>query len=232
MNPRQRWGWWLSAVAIAMLAMPPLQLLAPRLAAGGLVAREASGSLWHGRLRGAGWRGVALGDLDLRLQPLPLLAGTRALRLSGESFSLRLLQGRRTGIDDADGRLAPGKAAMLAGLQAEAEFSGFALVFEGDRCTQAAGRLQLRLPPAGSGRELLLLSGAPACADRIGVVELRSQEGGSRVEASVQIDAEGRYRVQSLVRDADPVIARALREGGFQESPGGYSRSVDGTLAN
>lgn len=232
MNRRQRWGWWLSAVAIGMLAMPPLQLLAPRLAARGLVAREASGSLWHGRLRGAGWRGVALGDLGLRLQPLPLLAGTRALQLRGDSFSMRLLQGQRNGVENAEGRLALGTADMTAGLQAEAELSGFALVFEDDRCTQAAGRLQVRLSPAGGGRELLLLSGTPACADRIGVVELRSQGGGSRVEASVQIDADGHYRVQSLVRDADPVFAGALREGGFQESPGGYSRSVDGTLVH
>lgn len=231
MNRRQRWGWWLLAVAIGMLAMPPLQLLAPRLAARGLVAREASGSLWHGRLRGAGWRGVALGDLGLRLQPLPLLAGTRALQLRSESLSARLLQGRRNGVDGADGRLALGTADMSAGLQAEAEFSGFALVFEGDRCAQAAGRLQVRLSPAGGDRELILLSGTPACADRIGVIELRSQAGGSRVEASMQIDADGRYRLQSLVRDADPVIARALREGGFQQSPGGYSRSIDGTLA-
>lgn len=232
MNRRRRWWWWLAAVAVAMLSMPPLQLLASRLADRGLVAREAHGSLWHGHLRGAGWRGIALGDLGLRLQPLPLLAGTRALQLRGKSLSARLLQGRRNGVEGADGRIALGEAEMIAGLRAEAEFSGFTLVFEGDRCTHAAGRLQLRLSPAGAGRELLLLSGAPSCADRIGVVELRSQEGGSRVEASLRIDADGRYRLQSLVRDADPVIARALREGGFQESPGGYSRSVDGTLAN
>lgn len=232
MNRRQRWAWFLAILVVSLLMMPPLQLLASRFAADGLTAREVVGSVWRGRLRGAAWRGVEFGELRLHLQPFSLLAGTRALRANGDSLSLRLLQGRRNGVDGMHGRIALGEARLMAGLQAEAEFDGFALVFEDGRCMHAAGRSQLRLAPPGGNREVVLLAGAPTCADRVGLVELRSQGGSSRIEASLRIEADGGYRLQALVGDADPVLVQVLRQNGFQESPGGYSRSIDGSLAH
>lgn len=230
----RRWRWFWLGLALALPLSLPLRLALDwlQLPRHGLAAREAAGSVWSGRLRGASWRGQALGDLQLALQPLPLLGGTRALRIADETRSLRLLQGRRNGVDRVEGAFAANGLAGLPGVGVELRFARFALVFAGDRCLRAEGAVQASLTWPGHESASAVLAGSPQCAERAAVLPLRSGAGSVRIEAELRIEADGRYRMQTVVRDADPVIAQALREGGFQESPGGYSRSVDGTLAD
>jgi general secretion pathway protein N len=228
----RRWGWFWLGLALALpVGLPlPLALDWLELPRFGLAAREAEGSLWSGRLRGASWRGQALGDLQLALQPLPLLSGTRALRIEGEARSLRLLQGRRNGVDGVEGAFAADGPSGLPGVGVELQFTRFALVFAGNRCLRAEGALQASLTWPGHDSASAVLSGSPQCAERAAVLPLRSAGGSARIEAEVRIEADGRYRMQSVVRDADPAVSAVLRQAGFVAGPAGLSQTRDGRL--
>lgn len=231
---KRHWRLWLFllVLALALTVLVPLQWLLggldlPRL---GLSAREATGTLWQGGLRGAAWHGQALGDLQVRLQPLPLLGGTRALHISGERVALRLLQGRRNGVDDVNGMFV-GNIASLPGIDIELRAAGVAVVFADGRCQQADGQMQASLSLTGQDTPMAMLTGTPQCADRTAVLVLRQDSGSARIEATVRIEADGRYRLQNVVRDADPALSVLLQQAGFTEGPAGLSQTHDGQLA-
>ena len=108
MRPRL---FFIAALAFALLAMLPLGLVSSWFP--GLAAREADGSLWLGVLKEAQFGGVPLGDVNARLNVLPLLIGRARLSLSrdgdADAFSGAVGVSRHGfAVDDLTGRLRTG----------------------------------------------------------------------------------------------------------------------------
>ncbi|MGY0611314.1 type II secretion system protein N [Luteimonas sp. A501] len=235
MSSRHLAAWFAGAFAVALLLAVPLQLVLPRLPLPpGLSAVDAGGSLWRGELRQLRWHGAAFGDVGTRLSPLPLLAGRQRLRLHTPEALLVLEGGRLRGIDGGNGVL-PLPAPPGLGLRASLE--DVRLLFDGEACREAGGRVRIEatLPgtgPAGHAFPPMLLSGSPACEGRTGSLALLPEDAGGRLhlEATFAIEADGRYTLQTLARSDEPALRLALLAAGFQEAPGGLSRVDTGQL--
>lgn len=233
MSPRRRWGLFLSALLPAAVLMVPLQVLADwALPAHGIAAREIAGSVWQGHLRGARWQGYAMGDLSLALQPWALAGGTRAFLVRGDTVALRVLQGRRTGFDGLQGELRALPVPGLPALRADLRFADTAVVFVQGRCAEAGGRVEVALHLPGREQDPMLLAGTAECAERAAVLPLRPQDGAARVDAELQVRADGSFRLQARGADADPAAVALLLRSGFVEAPGGLSLSLDGNIAD
>ncbi|MEN1970776.1 type II secretion system protein N [Luteimonas sp. MJ204] len=235
MSGRRLAAWFAGAFAAALLLAVPLQLLLPRLPLPpGLTAVDAGGSLWRGELRELRWNGAALGDVRTRLSPLPLLTGRQRLWLHAPEARLALNGGRLRGIDGGSGLL-PLPAPQGLGLRASLE--DVRLLFDGEACREAGGRVRIEatLPGTGSGGQAhppMLLSGSPACEGRTGSLTLLPEATGGplHLEATLAIEADGRYTLQTLARSDEPALRLALQAAGFQEAPGGLSRVDTGQL--
>ncbi|WP_407352267.1 type II secretion system protein N [Luteimonas sp. R10] len=224
------------------LALPPLLclLLPLRLALGlvdleqaGLGAAAATGSLWRGRLHDVHLHDRALGAVDVRLSPWPLLTGTRELVLHGATLRASLLQGARRGIHGATGTLV--LDGMAPGLSLVLDADDASLVFTGDACRNAAGRVGLELRPAAGGDPLVVLDGVAACDGRAATVTWAPAGAAAGPFAGLRVDAriepDGAWQLRSVVPGADDARdAAALELAGFRPGPGGWSRIDKGAL--
>lgn len=221
-----------AAFLAALLLFVPLQLLLPGLSLPHrLGATEVSGTPWRGHLHQARWDDVALGDVRVGLAPLPLLAGRNELRLHGAQFSLALSGGRLRGVANANGTL---PLPTLQGLALRASLADARMLFDAGACREAGGRVRIELTLPGDARPPLLLAGTPACEGRVGVLTLVPEDAAApvRVEATLSVEADGRYLLQARARSDDPAVAVLLAAHGFQDAPGGMSRVVEGRLGN
>ncbi|MGY0557273.1 MULTISPECIES: type II secretion system protein N [unclassified Lysobacter] len=224
----------LLALALMLLATLPLRL---GLAAGsgidpdalGLSADGASGSIWSGRLRSVEWRGQTLGDATLALEPLSLLLGVQRLELATSDLSVDLLRGRRIGIDHIDGPLQLDIDRPLPGLVARLSFENASLVFAGGRCQKAAGALKAELVVPGLA-EPIRLQGPVRCDGDAGSIALAAipAPDAPRVEAVLDIESNGHYRLQSRVQPAGALTGLALQVAGFRDTPAGLVRTDSG----
>ncbi|NZA26596.1 type II secretion system protein N [Luteimonas sp. SJ-92] len=226
------------------LALPPmLGLSLPlRLALGlsdleqaGLGASAASGSLWQGRLHDARLHGRALGDVGVRLSPWPLLTGTRELVVRGATLRASLLQGARRGIRDANGTLVLEDPGLAPGLAVVLDADAARLVFAGDACRSASGRIGLALHPAAGGDPLAVFEGTVACDGRAATVAWTPSGTAPGPFAGLRIDArlepDGAWRLRSVVpRVDDARDAAALELAGFRAGPAGWSRTDSGSF--
>lgn len=232
MSGRRLGLWFAAALASGLLLFVPLQLVLPRLSLpSALAATGVDGHLWRGRLRQARWQSAPLGDVRLGLSPLPLLAGRRQLWLQGQDAALFLHSGRLRGIERASG-VVPLPAPSGLSLRASLENAG--LLFDDDGCREAGGRVRMELAVADEALPPVILAGSPECAGRKGVLALVPEQasGALQVEASFEVDSDGRYRLQSLARSDDPALRASLLAAGFQQAPGGFSRVDSGSFGD
>lgn len=221
-----------AGLGVAVLALVPLRLPLERLdVPAALAATDASGTVWSGTLHRVHWNGRPLGDIDVALQPLALLGGVQRVRLDGAGASLVLLHGRQRGFDDAHGSLAIQRVAGLGGLDVRLDLDDAAIVFDATGCRAAGGGVRLALSLPAAPTPLLELAGTPACVGGIARVMLAPAAGTDAapdVDASLEVGADGSWRLHALVRGADPSTRLALQAAGFQEGPGGLSRAENG----
>lgn len=239
MSGRRLAGWFAGAFALALLLSVPLQLGLPRLPLPpGLSAAEAGGNLWHGELRDLRWRGTDFGDVRTGLSPLSLLTGRQRLWLRTPQARLALDRGRLRGIHGGNGVL---PLPSLSGLALRASLEDVRVLFDDAGCHEAGGRVRIEatlpqgaLPQGtsiGSTLPPMLLTGSPACEGRAASLALVPEAAGPlHLEATLTIEADGRYLLQSLARSDDPAVRMALLATGFQEAPGGLSRVDSGRL--
>lgn len=226
----------LLALVLLLVATLPLRLV---LAAGagidpealGLSADGASGSIWSGRLRSVEWRGRALGDAAVALDPLSLLAGVQRLGLVTPEFSADLLHGRRAGIDDANGSLELDLHGPLPGLIARLSLADFGLVFSDGRCRQAGGNVEVELIAPGF-EQPISLSGPVRCDGDSGSIALASLRDGAGVEATLTIEGDGQYQLRSRVQPSADLDGSALQAAGFRQTPAGLVRTDGGRWPN
>lgn len=199
----------------------------------GLAAREASGSVWLGALAEAQIGPATLGDVEVRLNRLPLLIGRSRLSLerqeldapfsgatsvSGDSFSL----------DDVTGQLRLGAA--LAPLPVgSVDLSDVSVRFSGGLCESAEGRVRALLASDVAGLSFNSgLGGTVRCAGGKLLLPLASQSGMERLNLSV--GADGRYLAVFVVNSGDPALRAQLLAVGFRPSGSGVSLRIEGAF--
>ena len=229
--PLKRTVFFLAAFAFSLVALIPLSFAVGWFGVSGLAAREATGSIWLGMLREAQLGPVPLGDVRARLNMLPLLLGRARLSLSREGpdgrFEGALSVSRHSfGIEDMTGSFRTG--ALFAPVPISAfDVDNVTVHFDNGQCESAEGRVRATasgelagLPvPAG-------LAGNLRCAEGALLVPLASQSGAGQVNLSIR--ADGSYRLDLVLRQSDPTLVPRLAAAGFQPSPEGYSRRIEG----
>lgn len=232
--PLNRTVFFIAAFAFSLVALMPLRI-AVGAAGGGLAAREASGSLWLGLLKEAQFGPVPLGDLNARLNVLPLFLGRARLSLSrgeaeeGGRFEGAVTVSRSTlGLDDVTGQVRTG--GLFAPLPLAAlDLDRVSAHFASGLCESAEGQVRATLAGSLAGAALPgAMSGAVRCAEGALLVPLASQSGMEQLNLS--FGADGRYRIDLIVRQTDPSLVAALAAAGFRPSTEGFSRRIEGSF--
>lgn len=234
--PLRRTVFFLAALALALLVLLPLRMAAGWFEMGGrgLAAREAEGSLWFGRLREARFGPVLLGDVDARLNVLPLFLGRARLSLhrdaeAGGAFDGAVLVTRHSfGLEDLTGQV---QARGLFGPLpvATLDLTDVSVHFEGEQCESAEGQVRAGLSGEAAGLTLPSgLSGTLRCQGGAVMLPMAGQSGQEQVNISVE--ASGRWRVEIVMRATDPATIQRLTAAGFAPGAGGYVRRIDGSF--
>jgi general secretion pathway protein N len=195
----------------------------------GLSAREVDGTLWDGRLQDASFRGLPLGDPRVALAPRrgglhivasDLLRGEGVFR-PAEGLDVSALNARLP-LD-----------ALAGGLpfKGELALTGGAVQIREGRCRTARGEVRISdlALPAGALTGLVL-SGRLSCREGRLSVPLTGQAGGVAVDALMQVDAAGDYRLETRLRAGDPAAGALAGAAGFQRGLDGYRRVDVGRL--
>lgn len=226
----------LALFALALVATLPMRILVGALGLdqAGLAVREVQGSVWNGRLLESHFGGAALGDLDARLNLLPLFVGRARVDLSRPGEGTAALAGavsvtRHTlGLDDMTVRLPT--AATFAPIPVVAlDLDDVSLRFREGGCERAEGLVRAEIRGDVAGLALPGgLSGTVRCDGANLLLPLASQSGMERL--ALRIGRNGGYTADLMVRPADPAAQRALQSVGFAPAGDGLKLSVAGTL--
>lgn len=233
-----RWLIWVVGVGLlGLLALFPLRVAlgAADLERMGLTARKVSGTIWSGQIGGLALDRQGLGNFNVGVEPLPLLAGRASIRfdriedqLQGPLSGTLLSGGASRGVKGLTGRLAT--ASLFAPIPVEAlDFDRVNIVFRNGECAQASGNLTAlvgtRIGPLDLTRGL---SGPISCeGDRVRA-RLASAGGGEFIQ--FYLAADGRYRAFMTIRSVAPEIGAALTLFGFEPGPDGFTLTTSNKL--
>jgi general secretion pathway protein N len=223
-----------AAVLFAMAALLPLRLALDWLgfAEQGLAARAASGSVWRGALQEAQIGPVSLGDVHARLNVLPLFLGRARLTVAAaEAGGLEgavSVSRHSFGFEDVSGRIRAGT--LFAPLPlASLEFDDLTAGFSSGRCIRAAGGVRAIVSGQVGGIGLAPeLVGRARCAGDSLLLPLAGRSGMERLD--IRLFSDGRYRLDLLVREADPSVAAGLVAAGFRPAAQGHALRIDGSF--
>jgi general secretion pathway protein N len=221
----------LAAFAFSLVALIPLSAAISWFGVQGLAAREATGSVWLGMLKEAQIGPVPLGDVRARLNFWPLLLGRARLSLSRDEPDGRFdgafsVSRHSFGIEDMTGRFrtgtlfAPVPVSLL-------DLDDVSVHFDNGLCESAEGRVRATAAGELAGIPLPTdLAGNVRCSEGALLLPLSSQSGVGQLNLGIR--ADGSYRLELVVRQADPTLVPRLTAAGFQPSAQGYSRRIDG----
>ena len=200
----------------------------------GLSAAAAQGSVWSGRLVGARLGGVSLGDVDVELEPLALLAGSVRLHVEGTdgAFAGRAVlsrQGGRVGLEAVTGEAPLSLIRTATPLPGALRLEGMSVAFENGRCVAAQGRATTVAQP-NAGVLAPPLSGEATCRDGALLLPLQGQSAAGVITVTLAIQGDGRYRAETRVVTTDPSVDAGLRLAGFAASGGAQVRTEEGRL--
>ena len=221
----------LAAFAFSVIALIPLRVAVGWFGVEGLAAREASGSLWLGMLKEARLGPVPLGDVRARLNIWPLLLGRARLSLSRDApdgrFDGAVSVSRHSfGFEDMTGQVRTGTLFAPVPISA-LELDGVSARFDNGQCESAAGRVRATVSGELAGIALPGgLAGDLRCAEGALLVPLAGQAGIGQLNLSLR--ADGSYRIDLVLRQADPAMVPRLAAAGFLPSAEGYSRRIEG----
>jgi len=229
--PLKRTVFFLAVFAFSLVALIPLRVAVGWFGVEGLAAREATGSIWLGMLKEAQLGPVPLGDVRARLNIWPLLLGRARLSLSRDEpdghFEGAVSVSRHSfGVEDMTGRFRTG--ALLAPLPVSAvDLDQVSVHFANGLCESAEGRVVATASGDLGGIPLPTgLAGNARCAEGALLLPLASPSGMGQLNLSIR--ADGSYRIELVVHQPDPNLAPRLSAAGFQPSPEGYSRRIEG----
>lgn len=227
----RRWALLVAAVFfIALLAFFPIRIAVAGIAEAGFTARQAAGTVWYGRIGELMLRGRRLGTFEVEVDPVALLGGATRMRFSRMDdpqglLSGTLLSGGRDGVEGLDGRI--GAAGLLGSIPLEAlEAQSLDIVFDGQRCVRAGGRLKAIFAFPIPGLASTELAGAPQCEGSRVRFTLAAPSGRGGLE--FYVSADGRYRAWLKIGTAQADATAALTASGFRPSGDGLIMSAEG----
>ncbi len=224
MTRTRRWLAFALALVAGLLALWPLRL-APGIAATGLTAASATGSIWAGETTATRWRGLAIGDLHVGLAPMALIGGHMRLAVDGASLRGAILQGRTSGVEALNGDMPLAGSTPLP--VARLGLDSVSVEFVAGVCKKAAG--QIRLVASGALAAVAaggVFAGTPVCDT--GELRLPLSAGPARMD--IRIGGDGRFRAAISVTGADSTDRPALLAAGFQPTPQGVALNLEGSL--
>lgn len=216
-------------LAVGIVLLPLRQVT--RHVAPELTAREISGSVWKGRLSGARWRGIELGDLELGLDPRALLGGELRLDFVRGASQLTGRLGTDNGIHSAErlnGAVRVPLASAFASDLDVALINAAISVDDAGRCHSAGGKVATRISGIPGIGASPTLTGVARCDDGALMLPLASADG--RIGFDVHLWADRRYRAEIIVNSTNIVTRLALAAAGFSAGPDGSRRTVEGQL--
>jgi general secretion pathway protein N len=225
-----RWAVWTTGIAlIALLLLVPLRVAisAAELQQLGMSARHVGGTIWQGRIGELMLGRQLLGTFDVRLDPGALLLGRIAMpferldQVQGPMTGVLRAGGSVTGVERLNGAVPA--ANLLGGAPIDAlTFTDTTIMFEGDRCAQASGRLAanlaVRFGPLALDRGF---SGTVSCDGNRVRARLASEAGTEQVEFFV--NSSGRVRGWITIRSPLPGLDTLLSTYGFRTGSGGLT---------
>jgi general secretion pathway protein N len=221
-------------LVVALIVFLPMRLVLGLAGLGeeGLSARRVGGTIWGASLTEARFGEMALGDLDARLSPWPLLIGQARIVLTSRGGGDRPLDGALTlsrhgfGIDDMTARIATGR--MFAPLPvATLDLDAVTIHIRDGQCDAAEGRVRATLTGDFAGVALPpVVAGSPRCEGGAVLLPLTSQAGSESI--ALRIQPAGTYRAELTMTPADPLFAQKLEAAGFVAQGGAYRLSVEG----
>ncbi|WP_349811029.1 type II secretion system protein N [Xanthomonas dyei] len=221
-------------LVIGVIATLPLRLVLP-IDTLPFAALEAQGSIWNGTLRGVTWTSMDVGDVGVRVRPLPLLRGQRQVQLRSATAQLVALQGAQQGVQQANGRLLLRKPGGVALLDLSIDLREVHAVFDATRCTQAGGDVAVQVLPHAGGEAAgllpLRLRGSPQCVDDAVVLALAPDGGlpeGVDLSAELRLQRDGRWQWRIQVEPGnDTALQLGLQLLGFVQTPERWLVRVD-----
>ena len=182
--------------ALALLLFLPMRLVLGAFDTG-ISAREASGSVWSGRLKEARIGPALLGDVEARLNPLALLAGQARIAVTRDNAApdrlsaVLIASASGRGVESATG-LVPLDVTLSAFSISGVTLTDLTVRFRDGQCDHAEGLVQTSLSGQVAGVGLpASLSGAARCDAGALLLPLRSGSGTEGV--TLRIAADGRY---------------------------------------
>jgi general secretion pathway protein N len=224
----RRIGWLLiglAALAAVIFAFLPLSWVTTRYVPG-LETASVEGSIWKGRIRGARYQGIAIGDVDAGLAFRPLLKGEAQIDFQrlGERLDGRVTLSRGTGrVSDLSGTLTVRTPAVpiVLGLDDVSVITDLA-----GRCRSVSGTVTASIGPLPVLGELPPLVGQPRCAGEAFLVPMALPEGGAGLD--VRLWATGRWQADLAVTNTHPLVAGLLETAGFQRTADGLVLVMEG----
>jgi general secretion pathway protein N len=193
--PMRRVVLFLALLALAMVLTLPLRLV---LGGSGLQAREASGSLWSGRLKEARLGPAALGDLEARLAFLPLLTGRARIEVERDSAAPDRFAGafsmgaNRRSAESVTG-VVPVEGAFGALPIAALELTDVTVRFRDGACDEAEGLVRAALTATQPGLPASL-SGPARCDRGALLLPLTTGAGGEGI--ALRLFGDGRWTAE------------------------------------
>jgi general secretion pathway protein N len=215
----------LLGLAALVIAVLPLRWVTDRYVPG-LEAEQVEGSIWKGRIRGARYQGLFIGDVDAGLAPAPLFRGEAEIRFNrlGERLAGRatLSRGARR-VSDVSGSVTVQAAGLplvlgLEDVTVETDARG--------RCRAVTGTVTASVGPLPVIGNLPQLAGQPRCDGETFHAPLALPDGASSLD--MRLWPSGRWQAMLALRNIHPIVAGLLETAGFARTADGLVLQLEG----
>lgn len=193
----------------------------------GVSARKVEGIIWDGSIRDLRIGKLPVGDVNARLNFLPLLLGRAQISLSrGDAPFAPGISGSVTrrlgGVSIDEMKATVPVAALFAPLPAEnLELQDFSARFTAGRCAEVSGSVRLTLANTVPGLDLSNgLLAKPRCDRGQLLIALLSQSAMEHVD--IRLSADGAYTATVFLEGDRAEQAGSLILAGFRPVSGGY----------
>lgn len=227
----RRWAMFVVAIfLVTLFAFIPIRIAIAGITDAGFTARQAAGTIWYGRIGELMFRDRRLGTFEAAVDPLPLLAGTIRMRFNRMDdpqgpLTGTFVLGGDDGVVGLDGRI--GAAGLFGSIPLEAiEVQSLDILFDGDRCVRARGRMKAILATPIPGLASTELAGSPQCEGTRVRLTLDAPSGRGGLEFYVA--AHGQYRAWLRIGAPPPDAVGALTAAGFKQGADGMMMSAEG----
>ena len=224
--------WSAGILALGLVALIPLRTALGRFVEQGFTARQVTGTIWSGRIGELHFKSRRLGTFEVALGPLALLTGAVKLRFHRIDdpqgvLDGALVSGASRGFRDTSGRI--GVAGLFGPLPLDSfEFDKVSIMFKGQECAKAEGRVTVLLAAPLPGVDGLVLRGSPRCENKRVRFVLSTPSGTDKLDFYVR--SSGDYRAWFRIHGAQPDQSANLVALGFSPSQDGLMMSIDGKL--